>query len=73
VAISVTTVPAAANAAVALGFGDIEQMWGSTEQLLLNLGGIVLAGTLTLLAQKYLWARQRARTTGLQGAGAGPG
>ncbi|MGP3773732.1 DUF389 domain-containing protein [Streptomyces sp. SDT5-1] len=62
VAISVTTVPAAANAAVALSYGDAKQMWGSTQQLLLNLLGIVLAGTLTLLTQKYLWARQRERT-----------
>ncbi|MCX4764380.1 DUF389 domain-containing protein [Streptomyces sp. NBC_01275] len=62
VAISVTTVPAAANAAVALSYGDTEQTWGSTEQLLLNLLGIILAGTLTLLAQKYFWSRQRLRT-----------
>lgn len=62
VAISVTTVPAAANAAVALSYGDAKQTQGSTEQLLLNLLGIVLAGTLTLLAQKILWARQRERT-----------
>ncbi|KPI25378.1 DUF389 domain-containing protein [Streptomyces sp. NPDC054950] len=61
VAISVTTVPAAANAAVALSYGDMAQTRGSTEQLLLNLLGIILAGTLTLLAQKYLWARQRER------------
>ncbi|GAA3771823.1 DUF389 domain-containing protein [Streptomyces phyllanthi] len=61
VAISVTTVPAAANAAVALSYGDTEQTWGSTEQLLLNLLGIVLAGTLTLLTQKWLWASQRER------------
>ncbi|MFE1911581.1 DUF389 domain-containing protein [Streptomyces anandii] len=61
VAISVTTVPAAANAAVALAYGDTRQTWGSTEQLLLNLLGIVLAGTLTLLAQKWFWARQRER------------
>lgn len=59
VAISVTTVPAAANAAVALGYGDTKQTWGSTEQLLLNLLGIVVAGALTLLAQKWLWARPR--------------
>ncbi|GGR97639.1 hypothetical protein GCM10010269_40640 [Streptomyces humidus] len=59
VAISVTTVPAAANAAVALSYGDTRQTWGSTEQLLLNLLGIVLAGTLTLLAQKWFWTRQR--------------
>ncbi|MZF83796.1 DUF389 domain-containing protein [Streptomyces sp. SID5643] len=59
VAISVTTVPAAANAAVALSYGDTKQTWGSTEQLLLNLLGIVVAGTATLLIQKWLWSRQR--------------
>ncbi|MGW7072813.1 DUF389 domain-containing protein [Streptomyces sp. NPDC054855] len=68
VAISVTTVPAAANAALALSYGDAEQTWGSTEQLLLNLLGIVVAGTLTLLAQKVLWARQRERTAKKQPA-----
>lgn len=61
VAISVTTVPAAANAAVALAYGDTSQTSGSTTQLLLNLLGIILAGTLTLLTQKYFWARQRHR------------
>ncbi|MEU3828531.1 DUF389 domain-containing protein [Streptomyces sp. SID486] len=61
VAISVTTVPAAANAAVALVYGDTGQTARSSEQLLLNLLGIVVAGTLTLLAQKYFWARQRQR------------
>ncbi|MEV0638803.1 DUF389 domain-containing protein [Streptomyces sp. NPDC050619] len=62
VAISVTTVPAAANAAVALIYGDTNQTVRSTQQLLLNLLGIILAGTLTLLAQKWLWASQRERT-----------
>ncbi|MFH9073759.1 DUF389 domain-containing protein [Streptomyces alboflavus] len=62
VAISVTTVPAAANAAVAFSYDKYNQAWGSTEQLLLNLLGIVLAGTCTLAAQKLLWARQRERT-----------
>ncbi|KQX70950.1 DUF389 domain-containing protein [Streptomyces sp. Root1310] len=61
VAISVTTVPAAANAAVALSYGDMAQTRGSTEQLLLNLLGIILAGTLTLLAQKWFWSKQRQR------------
>ncbi|CAM5269400.1 MULTISPECIES: DUF389 domain-containing protein [Streptomyces] len=59
VAISVTTVPAAANASVALIYGDAKQTWLSTGQLLLNLLGIVLAGTLTLLTQKWLWSKQR--------------
>jgi len=62
VAISVTTVPAAANAAVALIYSDTNQALRSSEQLLLNLLGIILAGTLTLLTQKWLWARQRERT-----------
>ncbi|MGW7573635.1 DUF389 domain-containing protein [Streptomyces sp. NPDC054765] len=57
VAISVTTVPAAANAAVAFTYGDYAQTWGSAGQLLLNLAGIVVAGTLTLVVQKLLWAR----------------
>ena len=61
VAISVTTVPAAANAAVALSYTDYAQTWGSTKQLLFNLLGIVVAGTLTLLAQKWFWAMQRKR------------
>ena len=65
VAISVTTVPAAANAAVAFSYRDYSQTWGSTWQLLANLGGIVLAGTLTLLAQKWFWAMQRERTAQL--------
>ncbi|MEU9051652.1 DUF389 domain-containing protein [Streptomyces sp. NPDC048384] len=63
VAISVTTVPAAANASVALIYGDAEQTWLSTGQLLLNLLGIILAGTLTLLTQKWLWSVQRRRST----------
>jgi len=59
VAISVTTVPAAANAAVALSYGNLEETGGSFLQLLVNLAGIVLAGTLTLLGQKLFWAHKR--------------
>ncbi|MFJ8664603.1 DUF389 domain-containing protein [Streptomyces sp. NPDC093600] len=68
VAISVTTVPAAANAAVALSYGDVGQMWGSAEQLLLNLLGIILAGVLTLVGWKLLWRTQRGRMTRPPGA-----
>lgn len=64
VAISVTTVPAAANAAVAFSYQDFQQTWGSSEQLLANLGGIVLAGTLTLLIQKALWRTSRRAVDG---------
>ncbi|MFE6697390.1 DUF389 domain-containing protein [Streptomyces sp. NPDC057718] len=59
VAISVTTVPAAANAAVAFSYSDYQQTVGSGQQLLANLGGIVLAGTLTLLLEKILWKARR--------------
>ncbi|NEE56489.1 hypothetical protein G3M55_69530, partial [Streptomyces sp. SID8455] len=59
--ISVTTVPAAANAAVAFSYSDYQQTIGSGQQLLANLGGIVLAGTLTLLLEKALWRARRAQ------------
>lgn len=68
VAISVTTVPAAANAAVALSYGEYGQMWGSAEQLLLNLLGIIVAGTLTLIAWKLLWRTQQSRMIRKPGA-----
>ncbi|MEU5215569.1 DUF389 domain-containing protein [Streptomyces sp. NPDC020807] len=61
VAISVTTIPAAANAAVALAYGEVAQMGGSIAQLLLNLFGIIMAGTFTLYAQKTLWSTKRGR------------
>ncbi|MBT2542188.1 DUF389 domain-containing protein [Streptomyces sp. ISL-44] len=68
VAISVTTVPAGANAAVALSYGDFAQMWGSGVQLALNLGGIILSGTLTLIAWKLLWRTQQSRMIRKPGA-----
>ncbi|MGP3687953.1 DUF389 domain-containing protein [Streptomyces sp. IBSNAI002] len=68
VAISVTTVPAAANSAVALSYGGFAQMWGSAEQLLLNLLGIILSGTLTLIAWKLLWRTQQNRMIRKPGA-----
>ncbi|WP_327065817.1 DUF389 domain-containing protein [Kitasatospora sp. NBC_01302] len=61
VAISVTTVPAAANAAVALAYGEFGQARGSTVQLLLNMSGIVIAGVLTLLVQQSAWRQLRSR------------
>lgn len=67
VAISVTTIPAAANAAVAFGYSQYNQAWGSVVQLGINLAGILVAGTLTLVGQRLLWAgarRRELRTTG---------
>ncbi|MFW6721129.1 hypothetical protein ACHZ98_13390 [Streptomyces sp. MAR4 CNY-716] len=56
--------PAAANAAVAVSYGQWDQARGSSEQLLLNLLGIVVAGTLTLLVQKLYWAWHAEQTLG---------
>ncbi|MEV6206687.1 DUF389 domain-containing protein [Kitasatospora sp. NPDC051914] len=61
VAISVTTVPAAANAAAAIAYGDFAQGRGSAEQLLLNMLGIVVAGVATLLVQNVAWRVIRSR------------
>jgi uncharacterized hydrophobic protein (TIGR00271 family) len=59
VLISVTTVPAAANAAVALAYGVRDEALGSALQLLINLAAIVLAGVLTLVVQRVAWARSQ--------------
>lgn len=63
VLISVTTVPAAANAAVAIAYGVRDEALGSGLQLLINLAAIVLAGVLTLLVQRAVWARSQRRET----------
>ncbi|MGH3490558.1 MAG: DUF389 domain-containing protein [Actinopolymorphaceae bacterium] len=57
--ISVTTVPAAGNFALALAFGNGKEMAGSATQLAINMSAIVLAGVLTLVVQKYGGRRVR--------------
>lgn len=57
VLISVTTVPAAANIAVAIAYGVPGEAGGSAVQLLINLGAIVTAGVATLLVLKLIWRR----------------
>lgn len=52
--ISVTTVPAAGDFALALALGNPREMGGSATQLGVNLAAMLLAGVLTLLAQKLL-------------------
>jgi uncharacterized hydrophobic protein (TIGR00271 family) len=61
VLISVTTVPAAANAAVAVAFGVFDEAWGSGLQLVINLAAIVVGGVGTLLVQRAFWARRSMR------------
>lgn len=53
--ISVTTVPALGNAALALPFWDGSELRGSLEQLAINMGFILLAALLTLLALRVAW------------------
>ena len=58
VLISVTTVPAAANIAVAIAYWIPDEALGSAGQLLLNLAAIMTAGVLTLLTQRWFWTRK---------------
>ncbi|WP_018350987.1 DUF389 domain-containing protein [Longispora albida] len=77
VLISVTTVPAAANAAVALAYRAPDEAAGSAVQLLINLAAIVTAGVLTLAVQSLRGSGRTAqlapRGTAKQGARRGRG
>ncbi|MER7505663.1 DUF389 domain-containing protein [Nonomuraea pusilla] len=53
--ISVTTVPAAGYLAVALALGDWPEVAGSVSQLAVNILGMVISGTATLLVQRRFW------------------
>ncbi len=59
VLISVTTIPAAANIAVAAAFTNADELEGAATQLAVNLGAIVLAGVITLFVQRKLYQRRR--------------
>ena len=64
VLISVTTVPAAANVAVAAAYGVGREAAGSALQLLINVTAIVVAGVLTLIIQQMAWEWHRRRHPG---------
>ncbi len=55
--ISVTTVPAAGNIAVALALGRWGEVGASFVQLGFNIAGMLVAGVLTLATQRALWSR----------------
>jgi uncharacterized hydrophobic protein (TIGR00271 family) len=55
--ISVTTVPAAGNVALALALASWREVNQSVEQLGINLLGMIVAGTLTLVVQRLAWSR----------------
>ncbi|WP_460467383.1 DUF389 domain-containing protein [Calidifontibacter terrae] len=60
--ISVTTVPAAGNLALALAVWAPGEIRGSLTQLGVNILGMLLAGTLTLVMQRVAWQRLDRRT-----------
>ena len=61
--ISVTTVPAAGNIALAIPFGLRHEIWASALQLSVNIAGMALAGWATLAIQQFVWARMAIRRT----------
>jgi uncharacterized hydrophobic protein (TIGR00271 family) len=64
VLISVTTIPAAAAIGVACAFGDWSEWRGAMAQLAINLCAIQIAGVATLLVQRNVFQRRRARHLG---------
>ena len=67
--ISVTTVPAVGTLALCIGVGLWSEIPGALVQLGVNLAGMVLAGTATLLLQRAVWARvdRSSRLAGARG------
>ena len=63
--ISVTTVPAVGTLALSLATTTWHDARSSLMQLGLNLLGIIMAGTTTLLVQRFFWARIRVRNRAL--------
>ena len=61
VLISVTTLPAAANVGLAAAYQDWSSWRGSLAQLGINIGSILVAGTVVLFLQRALYDRRRKR------------
>jgi uncharacterized hydrophobic protein (TIGR00271 family) len=59
--ISVTTIPAAAALGLSLAYGSWSRALGSTWQLLLNVGLLIVVGAAALRAQRWIWRRPQAR------------
>ena len=68
VAISVTTIPAAAFLGVAAGVGETDKAWGALGVLGTNVAVLLLAGTLTLLVQRR-WGRASSNSQTSVGSG----
>jgi uncharacterized hydrophobic protein (TIGR00271 family) len=67
--ISVTTVPAIGTIALCIGLGVWAEVPGALAQLLINLSGMVLSGTATLLLQRTVWSHVQgsSRRVGFRG------
>ncbi|SDE25049.1 DUF389 domain-containing protein [Glycomyces harbinensis] len=65
--ISVTTVPAAGNIAVAIALAHWDEVGASLIQLGVNVAGLIVAGVGTLLVQRLLWRRFDVRFTAADG------
>lgn len=61
--ISVTTIPASGNIALAMVFGMWHEVWGSAATLVINILGMAIAGWLTLVVQQVVWGGVRRRST----------
>jgi uncharacterized hydrophobic protein (TIGR00271 family) len=59
VAISITTIPAAAYLGVAAGLGEADEALGALAVLGVNVAMLILAGTLTLIVQRRLGEGER--------------
>lgn len=59
VAISITTIPAAAYLGVAAGVGETDKAWGALGVLAVNVAMLMISGTATLVAQRWLTRRDR--------------
>ena len=69
--ISVTTIPAVGAAAVCLASGVWSEVGASLAQLGINVFGMVLAGTATMLLQRLVWSRVRPPSASTLSAAAG--
>lgn len=62
VLVSVTTIPAVANAGAAAAYGEWDEVGGAALQLSVNVVGLLLAGVATLLVQHRLTNRRHPAT-----------
>ena len=60
--ISVTTIPAAADIGVSIVYRSWPEALGSLEQLLLNVGLLIIVGAVALRAQRSFWRAWQRRT-----------